>query len=156
MAELKELQEANVKLTKDLEELTTAKETAQTDLDAANEKIEAQEKEAIKNEATAYVEKALADTDLPEAAQKKLVSGLVDACETIDGKLDEAKLAAVVEKAVAEELAYIESITPEGGIKGMGDTTEEPEGKVKEAWIEFYQARGKTLEEATKLAELGE
>ena len=156
MAEIKELQEANEQLTKENEELTTAKETAQTELGAANEILETQKKEAIKNEATAYVEKALGDTDLPEAAQKKLVSGLVDACETIEGKLDEAKLAAAIEKAVAEEMAYIESITPEGGIKGVGDTTEEPEGKMKEAWIDFYQAQGKTLEEATKLAEIGD
>lgn len=156
MAEIKELQEANKTLTKENEDLTAEKETIQEDLDAAKEILQAQIQEAIKNEATAYVEKALVDTDLPEAAQKKLVSGLVDACETIDGKLDEAKLAAAIEKAVAEEMAYIESITPEGGIKGMGDTTEEPEGKMKETWIDFYLERGMTLEEATKMAELGE
>ncbi len=156
MAELKELQEANKTLTKENEELTDASDTAQAELAIANEKIEAQEKEVIENEATAYVEKALADSDLPEAAQKKMVSGLVDACETIEGKLDEAKLAAAIEKAVADELAYIESIMPEGGIRGMGDITEKPKGKMKESWIDFYVARGMTLEEATKMAELGE
>ena len=116
-----------------------------------------QKETAIISQATAYVQKALADAKLPEPAQKKMLEKLVAARElTAEGELDEAKLAAVVESAVADEKAYIESLLPEGGIKGMGDTTEEKPEPIKESMKRLYIAQGFSEEMATKMAEIGE
>ena len=157
MAELKELQEANEQLTKKNVELTASAEVTQKELDAAKDILTKQKEAAIISQATAYVQKALADAKLPEPAQKKMLEKLVAARElTAEGELDEAKLAAVIESAVADEKAYIESLLPEGGIKGMGDTTEEKPEPIKESFKRLYKAQGIEEEMANKMAEIGE
>ena len=161
MAELKELQEANEQLTKDKEDLTAEKDALQKEVEAAKVKEDALKAESLINLSTAYVEKLLADTDLPEAAQKKLLPSLILMGEYTEAEvLDEAKLAKAVETAVANEKAYIESLLPEGGIKGMGDidadAVPEKSDKVKEAFKTLYMKQGFSLEEAEKMASLGE
>jgi len=160
MAELKELQVANETLAKEKDELTAEKEAVQTELDAANAILNEQKEQAIISKATTYVEKLLTDSGLPEPAQKRMVEKLVSARElTAEGELDEAKLAAVVEAAIAEEKAYIESLLPEGGIHDMGDAEEiEPkEGAlIKEAFYNMYLKQGFSEEKAKKMAEIGE
>ena len=158
MAELNELQEANAELTKKNDELTASAEVTQKELDAAKDILTKQKEAAIISRATAYVQKALADAKLPEPAQKKMLERLVAARElTAEGELDEAKLAAVVESTVADEKAYIESLVPEGGIKGMGDSSkdEKPES-INESMKRLYKAQGINEEMANKMAEIGE
>jgi hypothetical protein len=157
MAELKELQEANEQLTKDNETLAAEKEAKQAELDAANEILKTQKEAAIISQTTEYVKTKLADAGLPEPAQKRMIEKLIAARElTEEGELDEAKLATVIETAVADEKAYIESIAP-GGIKGMGDVTEEkPEPKISESMQRLYEAQGFSKEDAKRLAESGE
>ena len=159
MAELKELQEANDKLALENDALAAEKQIVQESLDAAEVELASKKEAAIISQATAFVEKLLTDSELPEKAQERLMEKLVSARElTEEGELDEAKLTAVVETAIADEKAYIESLTPKG-IHDMGDTqdTEPDKGKlVKESFFNMYLKQGFTEEQAKKMAEIGE
>ena len=159
MNELKELQEANEILAKEKDELTAEKEAIQAKLDAAEGVLAEQKEAAIISKATEIINKLLTDSALPEPAQKRMVEKLVSARELTDeGELDEEKLAAVVEAAIADEKAYIESLNPEG-IHDMGDADEiDPkEGAlVEESFKSMYLKQGFSEEMAAKMAKIGE
>ena len=159
MAKLEELQEANETLASEKDELTAERDAVQAKLDAAEEILAEQKEAAIISQTTAFVEKLLTDSELPEKAQERLKEKLVSARElTEEGELDEEKLAAVVEAAIKEEKAYIESLNPDG-IHDMGDAEEiKPEegSLVKESFKTMYLKQGFSEEMATKMAEIGE
>jgi len=159
MADIKELQEANEKLALEKEELTAVNEAAQAELEVVKDELAANKEAAIISKATAFVEKLLTDSELPEQAQGRLKEKLVSARElTEEGELDEAKLATVVETAIADEKAYIESLAPKG-IHDMGDAdeTKPEEGTlVKESFKSMYLKQGYSEEMAEKMANIGE
>lgn len=159
MAEIEDLKEANEKLALENDALAAEKQVIEENLQAAEGILAEQKEAAIISKATAFVEKLLADSELPEPAQKRMVEKLVSARElTKEGELDEAKLATVVETAIADEKAYIESLSPKG-IHDMGDADEtKPEdgALVKESFKSMYLKQGFSEEAAEKMANIGE
>ena len=92
---------------------------------------------------------------LPEATKARITKNVAAAAPMVEGKLDTAKLATMIEAAVTEETEYIESLSPKPGIKGMGGgpaKDEEGAKRLFERQKQRYLAEGKSEEDATQMA----
>lgn len=123
--EMKEAQARIDELTDELKEAQADAEQAHKDYDALSEAYAALKKSAILTEAKEFVADKLEATDLPEAAQARILDALTSdpTVSTEDGevRLDTDVLAEAIDLSVKAESEYIASLTEDGSIRGMGD-----------------------------------
>ena len=127
---------------KDLEKnlTTTTKE---------RDELKDQVKEAHQEEARAKAKEAIGKAELPEPSKKRLVQQF-EAVESAD-KLDEA-----IGEAIKAEKQYLADLAEAGKVQNLGESQkQEDDGQkaLRETLIKSYQLKGKTVEEATVLAE---
>ena len=113
------------------------------------DELKVQVKEAQQVAARAKVQEAVANADLPEPSKKRLVQQF-EAVESAE------KIEEMVEKAVTAEKQYLKDLAEAGKVKDLGESKKEEEDgqkALREALVKSHQLKGKTVEQATVLAE---
>jgi hypothetical protein len=126
--------------------LESERDALKTERDGLALKIQEAERGALVAKAQGEISALVKESKLPEAAQKRLAEQFKDA-DKIDG----------VKEAVEAERAYIDSLRDPGHVRecGGGSGGSEDDGKVlRESFVDSYMARGKTKEEAERLADI--
>jgi len=85
----------------------------------------------------------------------RITESISTSAPLVEGKLDVAKLAEMIETAVTTETEYIESLSPRPSITGMGGGPSEDTDGVKRLFDrkkKQYLNEGKSEEDATRMA----
>ena len=161
MAELKELQEANVDLTEKLKKSGEDLTKAQADIAEKEKELQAAQDELAKHaeaqkikDAAAFVEKELKDSQLPEMTKTRLVEKLSkNPPLTEEKKLDEVKFKELIAAEVIVETEYLTKVLGSGKIIGLGESADGSDGKtLEEAFKELYTAQGIPEAQAIEMA----
>lgn len=146
-----QMNEAQVKALLEAELKPLREENAASKADAAASKAETtrlRETLALRD-ARDFAKAKLAKIDLPQATKDRLAESLPARATLKDGVLDEAAFSAIVEAAVQEEAAYLQSVgIGTGHIVGMGTTLTEADQKEQTATLEQRLQRLGGLTEA--------
>lgn len=99
---------------------------------------------------------AIAKVDMPNAAKARLLEAVIKDPPMKDGMLDKAAFTTSVEKAAAEEKAFVDRLLGKGEVKGMGSgtTSEAGNGSTAPDMTDAFQRMGLS-ESAAKIAAAG-
>jgi len=95
------------------------------------------------------------NTVLPDVTKARITESISTSAPLVEGKLDVAKLAEMIETAVTTETEYIESLSPKPSITGMGGGPSEDTDGAKRLFDrkkKQYLKEGKSEEDATRMA----
>jgi len=95
------------------------------------------------------------NTVLPDVTKVRITESISTSAPLVEGKLDVAKLAEMIETAVTTETEYIESLSPKPSITGMGGGPSEDTDGAKRLFDrkkKQYLKEGKSEEDATRMA----
>jgi len=95
------------------------------------------------------------NTVLPDVTKVRITESISTSAPLVEGKLDVAKLAEMIETAVTTETEYIESLSPKPSITGMGGGPSEDTDGAKRLFDrkkKQYLNEGKSEEDATRMA----
>jgi len=152
--------EKDLKVANDrIAELETESSAKDDELKEANEKIDQFNVAALLKEAADFVNSELAEIEMPDLAKERLAKKLsVKPVLAEDKSIDKEAYKKVIGESVKEELEYLGKIVGTGKITGLGESTasEEEVPSYAESMTKIYVAQGKSLEEAKRLAEIGE
>jgi len=128
-------------------------------LKAANEKIDQHNEAALLKEAADFVNAELAEIEMPDLTKERLAKKLSAKPVLAEDKtIDKEAYKKVIGESVKEELDYLGKIVGTGKITGLGESAaaDEEVPSYAESMAKVFVAQGKTLEEAKRLAEIGE
>lgn len=124
----------------ELNEALDALTEARNELEVRNAALAKMQEQLLLREARDFVTGKLADADLPDMTRARLGRELATNPPVVEGKIDEAALAAKVETAVTEARAEIAAISgSDGRVTGNGDGASAATGN--EAGIKEARAR---------------
>jgi len=163
MAEVKDLQEANRKLTEAEQQLAEARqkvETTEKERDEATQDRDRLREANIIREAkdTAYAAfdalKEKSQVDLPQMTRDRLAESLSkNPPTTDDGAFDKEAFEKTVAEAVKAEVKYLAEVTGSGRITGMGPSDGEPDAEeIEKQMAESLRTLGLSEEGAKKAA----